>query len=665
MSYELSNQTDLRQTIQDWLDATQAGGKLAITAVNTALEASKNVDLNTPAWIFTIHQVPATNPNPKPINLLDLLKSFSGQAQIESIQYVSKTWDGAQGKTIQIQLRKHQRIIAQPAIPARADLVTRALRLYAAKEYDSVLDIVERYSWIATQSGDILNAAGASAFALKLPEYAINLYRHAIEVMPNHYDAWNNLGIALFDGGKHGEAEQAHRQAIALCPSEKSFKGDLVKVLISTHQFEEAKAICEEQLEQDPNSLFFLGELGAIYTRQGNTTLARECYERILTLEPDSESVAINCGVRLFQAGYWEDSEKIYRHTIEKHQSELARFHLSILLLSEARFAEGWREYEARAIVRKHQLPEYRFPRWQGEPIAGKNILISYEQGYGDEIMMARYGTILKQAGAKRVGLICRRPLALLLQTLEGVEVLTPIGGDTVLTFKDGEFDYWVLPFEIARYLGTALENIPAQVPYLRSAPERHSKWQNIIAEQIQKQGNKAAKTSTTTALLKVGLVWKGSSLHGADKERSLVSLEQLKPLWQVPGVQFISLQKGQGEEEAKSPPAMQPMIHVGSLMDDFADLAAIVGQLDLVIAVDTAVVHVAGALNKRCWTLIPYYATDWRWMLERKDTPWYPSLRLFRQDATGSWAVVIHEVQRALVILENESKNSCALQIF
>lgn len=640
MPYELINQSDLRQTIQTWIDQTLAGDALTIQARTDASGRS-----------YFIHQTLATNPSPKTINLIDLLKSFSDQVQIESIQHIGKD----QSSAIEVRMHKHQQAATQmvPAIPTKSDLINRALRLYAAKEYESVLDILDRYSWIATQSGDILNAAGASAFALRCPEYAISLYRRATQVMPNHYDAWNNLGIALFDSGKHSEAEQAHRRAIALRPKEKGFQGDLVKVLISTHQFTKAKAICEAQLARDPNSLFFLGELGAIHTRLGNPTRAREYYDRILTIEPDSESVAINCGVRLFQAGYWDDAEKIYRRTLEKHQSELARFHLSILLLTQGRFAEGWKHYESRAAVRKHPLPEYPFSRWQGELLIGKSILISYEQGYGDEIMMARYGTILKRAGAKRVGLVCRRPLATLMQTVEGVEVLTPVSGDAVLTLKDDEYDYWVLPFEIARYLGTALDNIPAPVPYIYTTPERRSKWQEIIVQKMQEQTQANAKINTANTTLKVGLVWKGSALHGADKERSLVSLEQLKPLWEVSGVQYISLQKGQGEEEAEMPPATQPMIHVGGMMDDFADLAAIVEQLDLVIAVDTAVVHVAGALNKPCWTLIPYYATDWRWMLDREDTPWYPSVKLYRQDASGNWKTTINQIAKALTQMQ------------
>ncbi len=631
---------------------------------------------STPKWTFTIHKPVASSHSSRSINLLDLLKSFSHEVSIESIDLISeseakkissredhdavtKIIGGLAGDTqdqvnlsddkthIRFVLRKHLKPLPHIAMPTRKDLIARVLRLYATKEYASILEIVDSYSWITSQSADILNAAGASAFALKSPDRALEFYRSAIVQMPGHYDAWNNLGIALFDGGKLKEAEEAHRKAIELMPTQVSFKGDLVKILIRTHQFAEAISICQYELQANPKALFFLGELGSIYTRQGRLTEARGLYDQILKLQPDTEHVALNCGVRLFQAGFHDESEAIYRDAISRYQSEMARFHLSLLLLTKGRFAEGWQTYEARATVRKSELPEYQYPLWKGEPIAGKSLLLSYEQGYGDEVMISRYVSTLKEAGATRVGLICRRPMVPLLKTLKDVDILTPEEG-TVVTLKDGEFDYWTLPFDVPRYLQTDLHNLPVQVPYLQSLPERRESW----AEKINPHFGKAPEVNRP---FRVGLVWKGSTLHVADSERSLSHLEQLAPLWQVPGVEFISLQKGQGEAEAKSPPSNQPILDLGSTMDDFADLAAIVDQLDLVIAVDTAVVHVAGALNIPCWVMIPYFATDWRWMLGRDDSPWYPSLRLFRQDASGNWAKTIKDLQEALSMKANQ----------
>ena len=183
-------------------------------------------------------------------------------------------------------------------------------------------------------------------------------------------------------------------------------------------------------------------------------------------------------------------------------------------------------------------------------------------------------------------------------------------------------------------YFATTVEAIPAELPYLSVPPERLSRWH----QRLPASG------------LKVGLVWKGSALHSNDHNRSLSSLSLLAPLWSVPGVNFISLQKGQGEEEAAAPPAGQPILHLGSDIVDFADAAAIVAQLDLVICIDTAIAHLAGALNKPCWVLLPATGADWRWLRDRPDSPWYPNvIRLFRQTKPGDWSATIEDVARSL----------------
>lgn len=172
-----------------------------------------------------------------------------------------------------------------------------------------------------------------------------------------------------------------------------------------------------------------------------------------------------------------------------------------------------------------------------------------------------------------------------------------------------------------------------APLPYVRALPERVARWR----EHLPAAGRK------------VGLVWRGSPGHGNDGNRSLSGLARLAPLWTVPGITFVSLQKGQGEEEAAQPPAGQPLVALGAQMEDFADTAALVSQLDLVVCVDTAVAHLAGALGKPCWVLLPAIDTDWRWRLEGNDSAWYPSLRLFRQAEGGDWGTVIAEVAAAL----------------
>jgi hypothetical protein len=183
-------------------------------------------------------------------------------------------------------------------------------------------------------------------------------------------------------------------------------------------------------------------------------------------------------------------------------------------------------------------------------------------------------------------------------------------------------------------YCGITLDTIPATLPYLAATDERIRNWAGAIPQQG----------------LRVGLVWKGSALHKNDANRSLPSLQALASLWRVPGVVFISLQKGQGEDEAAHPPEGQPIIDLGSAIQDFADSAAIVSQLDLVICIDTAIAHLAGALNKPCWVLIPAIETDWRWLIDRDDSPWYPGvMRLFRQTTPGDWSAEVEAIAEAL----------------
>lgn len=649
-SHCLEHMLDPHQALQHWLRVVKPGGYLVVTVPADDSSGSEFVaPLPGPQnWSFILHQPAGSSWAPKALNVLDLLSALSGLAQVEQVRQLHPWFEGAAPAAGVVEFILRKRSAPQPSMEAesRPDLTARALRLYGLKEHEAVLDLLDNHAWLAGQSADILNAAGAAAFALKNGARAILLYQRATRQMPAHYDAWNNLGIALCQDGQLSAAEAAHREAIRLNPAQAGFKAELLKVLTRMLRFDEAKVVCLEQLEKQPESVTFLGDLGAILVRQGHQAEARATFERVLALHPDSEDVALGIGTSLMQAGYHSQAETLFRDTITRYQSELARFNLGLLLLLTGRFEEGWALYQARGVVRKRALPTYQFPLWSGEALAGKRILLTFEQGFGDEVMVCRYVALLKAAGALRVAFVCRQQMVALLTTMEGLDVVTPEHG-TVMTLRDGEFDFWTLPYAIPHYLGTRADSIPAQVPYLRSLPERRAKWAPRLPG----------------ASFKVGLVWKGSTIHSADRERSLASLIQLAPLWQVPGVSFISLQKGQGEEEANRPPPQQALLHLGSEISDFADTAAIVDQLDLIIAVDTAVVHVAGALNKPCWVLLPHFATDWRWQLERSDSPWYPSLTLFRQDATGDWSTCIAAMAAALRVTVAETSAQTAAE--
>ena len=306
---------------------------------------------------------------------------------------------------------------------------------------------------------------------------------------------------------------------------------------------------------------------------------------------------------------------------------------LALALLLQGRFAEGWEAYESRRQIRRiARDPGFVQPFWDGSPLGGRRILLTSEQGFGDTIQFVRYAPLVAARGG-RVLLQCKPELKRLLAGQCGIEqVVTP--GDATPAF-----DVWCLLMSLPHLLGTTLQTIPAQVPYLTPDPHLIDKW--------------GKRTAHEPAGLKVGLVWAGGAHNKNDRVRSL-SLGALAPLAQVPGVRFYSLQKGAASDQARTPPAGMEMTDWTPELADFADTAALVANLDLVISVDTAVAHLAGAIGKPVWVLLPL-SPDFRWLLNRDDSPWYPTVRLFRQPTRGDWASVIERVRRALHQLSSE----------
>jgi hypothetical protein len=245
-------------------------------------------------------------------------------------------------------------------------------------------------------------------------------------------------------------------------------------------------------------------------------------------------------------------------------------------------------------------------------------------------IQFCRYSVVLKAMGAARISVVCHPGLKVLFGTLSGV--------DEVFSFNESVpasgWDFWTPPMSLPHYCQTRLDSVPAPIPYLAAHPASVEKWFRQLPSG-----------------LRVGLVWKGNPRFENDGDRSLPSLAALAPLGRVAGVRFVSLQKGPGEDEARCPPPGLSVLALGDALADFADTAALVTNLDLVISVDTAVAHLAGALGKPCWVLLPDYRTDWRWLSERSDTPWYPErMRLFRQPSgSDDWSSVVVAVGEAL----------------
>lgn len=424
------------------------------------------------------------------------------------------------------------------------------------------------------------------------PDAAIACFRNAIEQQPDCFEAYTNLGILLQQRGSLAQAEAAFRLSLAIRPSPETLS-NLADLFARSGRFDESETLYRQSLALDPKPATY-SNYGALLACLKRDKEAETCFRTSLELAPDNPNT---------------------------------RFNFAYLLLAQGRFSEGWENLEARHPG-KINVPELPFPRWEGEALEGKSLLVWPEFGFGDEIQFCRYLPLLKEAGASRIALACREELETLFETLEGADEVWPVKKG----LPDEPFDFWTMPLSIPHHLRTGIESIPAEIPYLFAAPERIEKWQGSIPDEGK---------------MHVGLVWKGNPLHENDARRSLSSLSMLSPLWDVENVAFVSLQKGEGENEAKH--FFLPLAHLGSEIKDFADSAAILSMLDLVISVDTSIAHLAGAIGKPCWVMLPQFKTDWRWLKDRDDSPWYPTMRLFRQGKDGDWESVILKIRDAL----------------
>lgn len=427
----------------------------------------------------------------------------------------------------------------------------------------------------------------------------------AIALRPEHAGARANLGYLKELRGDLLEAEFHYLQAIALLPDNPELYQNLGVLLQKARRFDESEVAARMALELAPESPSAWSQLGVLLTCVKREQEAEACHRRALELDEDYPQ---------------------------------AQFNLAYILLRQGRFAEGWPLLESRWHFDSLAQP-FNCPPWEGEPLAGKSVVIVSEAGQGDMIHFTRYAALLRDAGAARVAVACPSSLRRLLAGLDGVDEVYVQQG----AVPASGWDFWTHPMRLPALFDTELSSIPSSAPYITADPESVRYW----AGMLPRKG------------LRVGLAWKGNPQFENDAERSLPSLHTLSPLADI-DAHFVSLQKGDAEAEALTPPAGMMLQALAPRLQDFADTAGVIANLDLVISVDTAVAHLAGALGKPCWVLLPDHRCDWRWMTERDDTPWYPSMRLFRQQQGGGWATVIAEVASELRLkLTSETRNT------
>lgn len=403
--------------------------------------------------------------------------------------------------------------------------------------------------------------------------------------------------FAQDQGGDLAAAESSYRAALALAPYSATLHLNLGALLAQQQRHGEAEACYACALALEPACSAVWSNLGALHLGLKNDDTADACLRQAIALEPDNAR---------------------------------ARFNLAYLQLRHGNYEEGWALFEARDWY--HALAQhFTFARWQGQALEGRSLLVTFEAGHGDVIQFCRYIPLLKARGARHITLLCHAALTRLLRGLEGLDAV--LGLDEPVPQQG--FDYWMPLLSAPYHLATRAHSVPAQLPYLRASCVH-------LAH--------TAQGRHPTDPLRVGLVWKGNPLFENDAQRSLPHLQTLSPLWQVPGIAFVSLQKGAGEDQIAACTAQQPLLHAGADMQDFADAAALISGLDLVISVDTAMAHLAGALGKPCWLLLPWHMTDWRWGDTGTACVWYPQvMRLFRQGSDASWGPVVADLVLAL----------------
>jgi tetratricopeptide (TPR) repeat protein len=489
------------------------------------------------------------------------------------------------------------------------------------------LDLIQRAISANPSSADYRGNLGLVLLDQSKFEQAIAAFQQAIRLRPDFAQAWCNLGSAYSAQGKSQAAVEAFQTAIQINPRFFEAYCNLANTLTEQKQSGPAMAALKTALEINPNSADLNYNLGNLLRDRGEFAESIAPFQRAIDLDPNHLQARQNMGNSLRDLGRHAAAVDCYSQliAIEPEHAE-AHWNLSLTQLLLGDFKRGWVEHEWRLKCTSLSRPQdFGQPRWRGEPLDGCTILLHPEQGLGDVLQFVRYAPMVAARGG-RVVLQCQRELQQLLTGVPGISLVISRGQQ--LPSFNLECPLLSLPF----VFGTTLDSIPADVPYLFADPALSNLWQH-------KLGGITGR--------KVGLVWAGSKTHRNDRNRSIAA-SQLAALAAIPGVCFVSLQKDATPEQIAELNLGPKLIDHTADLHDFADTAGLIANLDLVISVDTSVAHLAGGMGKPVWLLLPF-DPDWRWLLDREDSPWYPTMRLFRQREAENWSDVIARIADAL----------------
>jgi Flp pilus assembly protein TadD len=466
-------------------------------------------------------------------------------------------------------------------------------------------------------------------------------------------------GLSLYGLGRHSEAIESYDRALAACPQLVDALIGRGNALIMIARFDEALASFDRALAIDAGALLAHDNRGVALSRLHRAAEALTSHDRAIALKPAFATAYINRGNALFDLGRLSEALDSYdnalrlasessvawrsRGTVLRElkrlpealasyrqsralnpEDTISEWHEAITLLLSGDLEKGWPAFEARWNFYTGIKPEFACPRWQGEDLRGKTILLWAEAGYGDTLQFCRYVPLVAERGG-RVVFSVQQPLKRLLGNLAGVSEIYAENEALPAT------DYHCPLLSLPALHGTTLENIPREVPYVR--PQLTEKWKAFFQDLRPPV---------------IGLCWFSNRGPIKEKHRS-IALDALDPILST-GASFVALQKD-------VPTQWDQRLGWQPIIEDFADTAALIAHVDLVISVDTSVAHLAGAMGKPVWILIPYIGTCWRWLTERSDSPWYPTARLFRQQVVGDWESLTREVASHLVAATTECR--------
>ena len=478
---------------------------------------------------------------------------------------------------------------------------------------------------------DALNNRGITLQELKRFDEALASYDRVLAIKPDYAEALNNRGNTLQELKRFDEALASYDRALAIKPDYAEAHSNRGNTLQELKRLDEALASYDRALAIKPDYAEALNNRGNSLQDLKRLNEALASYDRALAIKPDYAEAFNNRGNTLQELKRLDEALASYDRALAiKPDYADALNNRGITRLLSGHFQEGWVDYEWRWQTKDFSTrrPKLDAPDWQGEDIAGRSILVFTEQGMGDVIQFARFLPLLARRGAK----VTFGPPANL------IRLLRPLGTQIELvgSLKSGKtYDFQCALMSLPLWFGTDLNSIPAQIPYLKPEADLAARWSRRIGDQG----------------FKIGIAWQGNPVGKIDQGRSY-PLSELVPLARMPGVRLISLQKYHGLDQLGHLPSDVTVETLGDDFDGgqdaFIDTAAVMSHLDLIITSDTSIAHLAGTLGRRTWVALQY-VPDWRWLLDRDDSPWYPSLRLFRQETHGDWKGVFSRMEKKL----------------